>query len=147
MVVERDPKFYVRMKTNFGWTEKMAKKYLKLDDIKAYKISSELSDFVWKIVTDWDWFNKRTLGSQWIRSIDSIAGNIAEGFGRFHKKDKQKFYYNAWGSVYEASHWAKKAEKRELITEDKYEHIMVKLRKLPKEINFLIRITEEKLKK
>ena len=73
----------------------MAKKYLKLDDIKAYKISSELSDFVWKIVTDWDWFNKRTLGSQWIRSIDSIAGNIAEGFGRFHKKDKQKFYYNA----------------------------------------------------
>ena len=125
----------------------MTKRYLKLDDLKAYQIASELSDDVWEAVSDWDWFNKRTLGTQWVRATDSVAGNIAEGFGRFHKKDKQKFYYNARGSVYEAAHWCKKAHKRGLISEEDRERILERLRKLPKEINHLIRFTEEKLTK
>lgn len=125
----------------------MVKKYLKLNDIQAYKIASELSDRVWEIAVKWDWFNKRTLGAQWIGSTDSIAGNIAEGFGRFHKKDKQRFYYNARGSVYESAHWAKKAVRRGLLTKEESERIMEELGKLPREINFLVKMTEEKLKK
>lgn len=125
----------------------MAKKYLKLRDIKAYQIATELSDYVWEIVLKWDWFNKRTLGAQWVEATDSIAGNIAEGFGRFHKKDKQKFYYNSRGSVYECGHWTSKACKRKLISEKQKSHIFKELRKLPKEINSLIKITETKLKK
>ena len=82
----------------------MNKKHLELKDLKAYVIASELSDYIWEIVSKWDWFSKKVLGGQWVEAIDSIAGNIAEGFGRFHKKDKQKFYYNARGSVYEANH-------------------------------------------
>ncbi len=121
--------------------------YLKLENIRAYKIASEISDYVWEIVIKWDWFSKRTVGVQWINSTDSIAGNIAEGFGRFHKKDKEKFYYNARGSVYEAIHWAEKAAKRKLITRVQILQIQEELEKLPKEINALIRITEEKLKK
>lgn len=31
----------------------------------------------------------------------SIAGNIAEGFGRGHKKDKINFYYYSRGSAFE----------------------------------------------
>jgi len=31
----------------------------------------------------------------------SVPGNIAEGFGRKHTKDKLKFYYNARGSLAE----------------------------------------------
>lgn len=125
----------------------MDKRYLKLENIKAYVIASELADYVWEIVGHWDWFNKRSLGCQWVESVDSIAGNIAEGFGRFHKKDKQKFFYNARGSVYESAHWAKKADSRKLIKKEQMEYILGVLRALPKEINFLIHITEEKLKK
>jgi len=125
----------------------MTKRYLKLDDIKAYKIASELSDFVWEIVSKWDWFNKRTLGCQWVEATDSIAGNIAEGFGRYHKKDKQKFYFNARGSVFESAHWTKRALLRNLITKAEYENILKRLRGLPKELNYLIKITEEKLNK
>jgi len=73
----------------------MEKKYLKLEDITAYKIASELFNYVHELISKWDWFNKRTLGGQYMDATDSIAGNIAEGFGRFHKKDKIKFYYNA----------------------------------------------------
>ena len=29
---------------------------------------------------------------QYIRAIDSISSNLAEGFGRYHKKDKIHFY-------------------------------------------------------
>jgi len=123
----------------------MIKKYLKLDDINAYKIASELSDLVWDIVIKWEWFAKKTIGAQLVEAMDSVAANIAEGFGRFHKKDKQKFYYNARGSIYESAYWCKKAHKRNLIPQEEYSHIMEELRKLPKEINFLIKITEIKL--
>ena len=122
-------------------------RWLKLENIKAYALSSEHSDFVWDIVSKWDWFNKRIFGIQWVDSTDSISANIAEGFGRFHKKDKQKFYYNARGSVFESAHWCKKAKKRNLISSKQNEYIMIGLRKLPREINYLIKITQEKLKK
>lgn len=129
------------------WLKNMVKRYLRLEDSTAYQIASALADYVWKVVARWDWFGKRTLGAQFVESVDSIAGNIAEGWGRFHKKDKQKFYYNARGSVYESAHWAKKARERKLLTPEESDRILNELRKLPKELNSLIRITEVKLKK
>lgn len=123
----------------------MAKKF-KLEDISAYRIASELSDYVWEIVLKWDWLAKRTLGSQFINSTDSISGNIAEGYGRYHKKDKIKFFYNSRASVFESAHWCKRAFKRKLISNKENEHILTRLRKLPKEVNTLIKITAEKLK-
>jgi four helix bundle protein len=125
----------------------MVVKYLKLKDIKAYVIASDLSDDVWELVIKWDWFAKKALGAQWCESTDSIASNIAEGFGRFHKKDKQKFYYNSRASVYESAHWCKKSFKRKLITAKEKEHVLGQLRILPKEINSLIQFTEKRLKK
>lgn len=120
---------------------------LKLDDIVSYQIGSDLSGDVWTIVKRWKILAQKTLGEQWIKATDSIAGNIAEGFGRFHKKDKAKFYYNARASVFEAAHWTKMAKQRGLITDQEYEEIIGKLRKLPKEINTLIKLTFENLKK
>ncbi len=80
------------------------KKYLKLQDLQSYKIASDLSDCVWGVVIEWDWFAKKTIGAQIVNSTDSISANIAEGFGRYHKKDKIKFYLNARASVFEAAH-------------------------------------------
>lgn len=125
----------------------MEKKYFKLEDITPYKISSEFSDYIWKIISKWNWFDKRTLGVQYINAVDSIAGNIAEGFGRFHKKDKIKFYYNSRASVFEAAHWTKKAVQRNLLTKDEFNYILKELRKLPKEINNLISLTNRYLEK
>lgn len=130
------------------WLNKsMEKKYLQLSDIHAYQNAYNLSNYICDIVSKWDWFSKRTLGSQYVEATDSIAGNIAEGFGRFHKKDKQKFYYNARGSVYESIHWTNIASDRKLLTENEKQHINEELRKLPKNINCQIKLTEEKLTK
>ena len=37
-------------------------------------------------------------------SIGSIGSNLAEGYGRFHYLDRNKFNYNARGSLIEALH-------------------------------------------
>lgn len=124
----------------------MIKKYLKLEDIKAYVISRELSKMVWEEVSKWDYFGKKTIGDQFVRSTDSIGANLAEGFGRYHKKDKIKFYYNARGSLYESLHWLELAYERDLIKKDVYELLLNKFNLLPMEINYQIKITNEKLK-
>jgi four helix bundle protein len=41
------------------------------------------------------------LTSQIRRSALSVPGNLAEGFGRKHTKDKLNFYYNSRGSLSE----------------------------------------------
>lgn len=119
---------------------------VKLEDIVAYKIASQLSDYVWEIVIKWEWFPKKTIGGQFTEAIDSIAANMAEGFGRYHKKDKIKFYYNSRASVFESSFWCKKAFIRKLLSEEQYNYIIEELRKLPKEINYQIKVTNTNLK-
>lgn len=121
--------------------------YLKLNDLNSYKISYNLSNYVWDIVLRWDYFSKDTVGKQWIRAIDSISANIAEGFGRYSKKDKINFYRYSFGSLKEFQDWTLKTKTRKLINQKQYDYIMKELEKLPREINSLIRFTNEKLVK
>lgn len=121
------------------------KKYLKLNDIEAYKISFKLSNQVWETVLKWDHFAKDTVGRQFARAIDSISANVAEGFGRFNKKDKVKFFRYSMGSVYESLDWNEKAHIRSLLNQEEYSFIFSELIKLPKSINSLILFTNNKL--
>ena len=122
------------------------KKYLQLNDISAYKVAFNLSNYIWGIVITWDYFAKDTIGKQWVRAADSISANIAEGFCRYSKKDKAKFYYYSYGSVKESLDWLQKSKVRKLITEKQYNFIFKELNILPKEINSLIKFTRERLK-
>ncbi len=122
------------------------KKYLKLNDISAYKTAFHLSNKIWEIATKWKNFEKDTIGKQWVRSMDSVSANIAEGFGRHTKKDKTWFYRIAKGSLFESLDWNEKAKKRGLITEKEYQEIFNELQKLPKSINWLIKYTNNNLK-
>ncbi|RYZ31196.1 MAG: four helix bundle protein, partial [Sphingobacteriales bacterium] len=81
------------------------RKYLQLNDIEAYKISFHLSNYVWDAMHSLDSFAKRTLGAQFVNAVDSISANIAEGFGRYYKKDKINFYRYAYGSKKECMDW------------------------------------------
>ena len=124
-----------------------SKKYLQLNDISCYKRALALTNNVWNIVLAWDWFAKRTVGVQFVTAIDSISANIAEGFGRYSKKDKIKFYYYSFGSVKEGFDWNEKSKIRKLLTKKQYEHILNELQVLPKEIHQLIKFTDDKLLK
>lgn len=120
-------------------------KYLQLNDLGAYKISFYLSNHIWKIVLNWDYFAKDTIGKQFVRAIDSISANIAEGFGRYSKKDKINFYRYSFASIKESLDWNEKAKTRKLISLEEYKYIINELTKLPRELHFLIKYTNEKL--
>ncbi len=124
----------------------MEKTYLTLGKIDAYMIAYNLSNYVWEIVLQWEDFAKWTVGKQYTEAIDSISANIAEGFGRYHKKDKVKFYRYSFGSSEESRDWTRKSAVRGLLTQEQIEHIVGELDKLPKAINQLIQYTNEKLK-
>lgn len=121
------------------------KKYLQLKDINSYIIAFDLSNYVWDIIIKWNYFAKDTVGKQLARAIDSISANIAEGFGRYFKKDKINFYRYSYGSINESLDWVEKANKRGLWKDNEYQHICSELKKLPKEINHLINFTDTKL--
>ncbi|MDP2684585.1 MAG: four helix bundle protein [bacterium] len=123
----------------------MQKKFLLLNNIGAYKIAFHLSNYVWNIVIEWDYFTKRTVGIQYASATDSMSANIAEGFGRYTKKDKIKFYRYCFGSMKESMDWTQKAKVRNLLTTAQYTHIMRELQKMPQETNYLIKFTNEKL--
>ena|SRR3989338_9144492 len=123
----------------------MEKKFLQLNDITAYKIALHLSNYVWDIVVRWDYFAKDTVGKQFARSVDSISANIAEGFGRYTKKDKINFYRFSYGSIKESLDWNEKSRIRKLITMTEYKYILGDLDRLPKEIHSLINFTNARL--
>jgi four helix bundle protein len=98
-----------------------------LEELKVYQVAMEIGDAVWEIVDRWAWFAKQTLGRQFTESADSMAFNIAEGYGRFHYKENKNFCYYSRGSAKETSSAICKARKRNLITEEEKKLLESKL--------------------
>ena len=103
------------------------KKGLRLEDLEVYKVAMEIGEIVWDIVGKWEYFEKKTLGSQFVNAADSIAFNISEGYGRFHYKENKNFCYYSRGSAKETLTAINKAMKRKLITEDEFKLLNEKL--------------------
>jgi len=68
----------------------------------------------------------------------SVSGNIAEGYGRKHTRDKLKFYYNARGSLAETKSHLIYAHKVEYFNETEFEGLSNLISKIWKELNSLI---------
>ncbi len=119
--------------------------FLNLERIDAYTTSFDLSNAIWDEVIKWDWFQKQTVGSQLVRATDSISANIAEGFGRYGKKEKIQFYRYAMGSMKESQDWIAKCKHRKLIDAQTFTYLENLLDSLPLKINSLIKFTNDKL--
>lgn len=99
-----------------------------LEDLKVYQAAMEIGEMVYKIVIKRDLLDKKSLGDQFIRSADSIALNIAEGYGRFHYKENKNFCWYARGSLFECKTANKKALNRKLIKEPDFDLLFNKLK-------------------
>jgi four helix bundle protein len=122
------------------------RRHFRLGDMEAYRISFSLSNRVWDIVANWPYLAQQTVGTQFVRAMDSVSANLAEGFGRHGKKDKIRFYRIARGSLMEVLDWNEKAKVRALLSAEQYKHIFHQLQLLPKSINTLIKYTQATLK-
>ena len=110
----------------------------KLTDIEIYIITEELSNLFWEIVKQWNYFEKDTLGKRLVKAADSISANIAEAYGRYHYKDRQKFGYYARGSFEETKSWLRKSYKRKLLNDSQMEIINTNIKQIGPKLNSLI---------
>jgi four helix bundle protein len=108
---------------------------MKLEDLNVYCIAMKVGEEVWEVVYNWKYFEQRVIGSQLQRSVDSIAANIAEGFGRYSFKENKQFCYYARGSLFETIVWLKKSRTRNLLKEEDYQKIITDLRDLSVKLN------------
>ena len=76
-----------------------------LEERRMYRHAEDFAEKIWDLVSGWDWFARRNVGSQFVRAADSIGANIAEAGGRFHPGDVKNFLYYARGSLRETKYW------------------------------------------
>ncbi len=116
----------------------MSKKHIDLEDLEIYKEALCIGDFCWELYEPLDWKIKKIMGDQFITAVDSIAANIAEGYGRFHYLDRIKFYYNARASLLEVLLWAELLNRRGFLKNENYEKLVGDLKELKKSLNAYI---------
>jgi four helix bundle protein len=112
---------------------------LKLDDLVVYQVAMEIGNDIYDIVYKWSYFDKDTLGKQIVKSAESIALNIAEGFGRYHYKENKNFCFYSRGSLFETQSALMKAKTRNLLDEQSYNIVNQKLERFHKLINGYIK--------
>jgi four helix bundle protein len=78
------------------------KTYIPLKELKVYQLARQLSTKAWLIYSKMSFEDKKHIGDQFIRLVDSVGANIAEGYYRFYYLDKCRFYYNSRASLAEA---------------------------------------------
>ncbi len=111
---------------------------MKLEELQVYQLLMELGEKIWKIVINWDYFLKDTVGRQLVKAADSLAANLSEGFGRFFYKENKQLCYYSRGSLFETKTWLTKAKNRELISEDQFERFLKNIDLIGKKLNAYI---------
>jgi len=116
-----------------------------LEDLRIYQQSMDFGEKIWNKVITWDRLAIDTFGKQLIRSSDSIAANISEGFGRYHLKEIKHFCYIARGSLFESKTWITKAKNRKLIALSDFEEFVKELKDLGIKLNNYIKSLDKNI--
>jgi len=114
-------------------------------DLNVWKEAHQLSITVYKITEEFPKKEMYGLSNQIRRASASIGANIAEGFGRFHYKEKIKFYYIARGSVCEVQNFLFLTQDLNYTNKEKAREIFTRYEILNKRINQLIKSVNKKM--
>ena len=107
---------------------------MQLEDLRIHTEAQTLATRVYEEVRMWPTFDKDTLGRQLVRSCDSVAANIAEGFGRYSRSDTRRFLLYARGSLSETEAHVRLANGRGLITQERFDELLNIIEPLMKRI-------------
>ena len=114
----------------------------KIYEMDVYILSERLSDMIWSAFDSWPVKAQNTVGYQVIRSSDSIAANLAEGYGRHSQADKRRFYYYARGSFEETKAWLRKAGRRKMVSKEDITEYKKIIDELGPKLNSFIKSTK-----
>lgn len=113
-------------------------------DLKAWQKGHQLVLEIYKICKDFPKEEQFGIISQLKRAVTSITANIAEGFARYHYKDKIRFYYQARGSVAEVQNFLLIAKDLNFIDLQIYQSLNEKCNTVRQLTNGLIRSINER---
>ncbi len=113
--------------------------------MRIYNLAMDFGEKIWSIVTTWNNLAIDTIGKQLIKSSDSIAANLSEGFGRYHIKEIKHFCYISRGSLFESKTWITKANRRNLIDTNDYKTLSKDLKDLGIKLNNYIKVLGKNL--
>ena len=111
----------------------------KLGELEIYRLSLDLSQEAWEIYKQIPKPMQFDIGRQFLRAIDSIGANIAEGYGRYHYRDSLNFYYNSRGSLWESKHWLILLYRRNFINKQQYDTFLKSMEVLGIQLNSFIK--------
>ncbi|MBX2990040.1 MAG: four helix bundle protein [Bacteroidetes bacterium] len=112
--------------------------YESFRDMPVWREAMEIAAEVFRLTDGLPKKEDYGVTSQIRRSALSISGNIAEGFGRHHSKDKMNFYYIARGSATETQSHLEYCRRVGYIPETSVATLDVRLSQLIHDINKII---------
>ena len=108
-------------------------------DLEIYRLAEKLSEEIYFLSLKFPKDEVFGLTSQIKRATLSVGANIAEGFGRYHYKDKINFFYHARGSLLEVEHFLRFAKIKKWIGEKDYERLTKEAKNLGVKLNNFIK--------
>lgn len=114
-------------------------------DLRIWKEAHALSISIYKITDNFPQKEIYGMSDQLRRASSSVGANIAEGFGRFHFKEKIKFYYNARGSACEVQNFIFLAQDIGYVDKKCARDIFTKYEELNKQLNQFIKSVQRKM--
>jgi len=115
----------------------------KFTDLKVWREAHNLTLLVYKHTKDYPKSESFGLTSQLRRAAVSIESCIAEGFARYHYKDRITFYYDARGSISELQSQIITSKDLEFLNQNTYKKIWIQSRTVEIILSGLIKSTEE----
>ena len=112
-------------------------------DLEVWKEAHELTLLIYRITKSFPKDETFGLIPQIKRATISIESNIAEGFARYHYKDRLNFYYNSRGSISEVESQLITSKDLGYLKEDGFKKIFEQAEKIGRILNGLIRSTED----
>ena len=113
----------------------MAKRF---EELECWSLAVELDKVIFQFIMDNPIKNHLSIKDQMLRSVGSIADNIAEGFERGGNKEFIQFLYVAKGSCGELRSQLHRARGRDLISERNFQEFSEKCLKVSGKISNLI---------
>jgi len=108
------------------------------EEMPVWQKAMEISVRIFKLTEDLPKKEDYGLTSQIRRSGLSVPGNLAEGFGRKHTKDKLNFYYDSRGSLSETKNHLIYGHRVGYFDQIKYEELNQLIDATWEELNMLI---------
>ena len=119
--------------------------YNSFDEMPVWQKAMELAVRIFELTEKLPKKEDYGLTSQIRRSALSISGNIAEGFGRKHTKNKLNFYYNSRGSLSETKNHLIYGYRVKYFSKQELDENESLINDIWKELNYLIKSLQKTL--